>query len=65
MTKDKIEIGFPTKAGYIGVKIPKEVAILGMKISTGWLIAFVVFIIVVIGASWYMQTSIEKARSQA
>jgi len=31
---DKVELGIPTKAGYVGVKIPSKVAILGMKIST-------------------------------
>lgn len=60
MTKDKIELGFPTKAGYIGVKIPSKVAILGMKIGTGWLVGAIALIAIAIGFLWYSWYGGEK-----
>jgi len=57
MTKDKLELGFPTKAGYIGVKVPKEVAILGMKINTGLFIGGTVAFILLVGFCWWYLSS--------
>lgn len=55
----KLEIGFPTKAGYIGVKVPSNVMILGMKVNTK-IILILVGMILIGTVIWMIYTYTQK-----